>query len=115
MEIKTNFRSKLSVIVAVTFCLIVYQIYAVLAILTYGDSIQQSIFDSMKTDTSPLIVILRILFMFIFYSNACFLFLPTKESLITIFMEYKYRQVSKSLEQAVFKDLLEEKLIYKDV
>ena len=63
----------------------VYMILSALSIVYFGmENIQPSILDNLKTEKSPAITILYVIFLAIFFSNIPFVFFAGKNSLFGI-------------------------------
>ncbi len=86
---------------ALAFSFIVYVTFSFLAYYCYGESIQPSIFDNIKSESSIGSYITRLLFLVIFICNIPFLFLPAKECILVMIDEIQNRTVSMAIMKSI--------------
>lgn len=81
-----------SVFMALSFCFGSYLTLTLLASSIYGErNIKQSLFDNLKNDSGILSLIVRSMFLLIFFCNIPYLFFPGKLSLLNAIQEYRVR------------------------
>jgi hypothetical protein len=97
--------------IALAFCVIVYIIFSFLAYISYGDTIQSSIFENIKNENNIASFLIRVMFLIIFICNIVFVFFFAKECFLVLIEEIRYGSVSvtimRKLDQAKNGSLLE--------
>lgn len=79
-----------SVFMALCFCFGSYLTLTILAVSIYGENnIKQSLFDNLKNDSGILSLIVRSMFLVIFFCNIPYLFFAGKLSLLNVIQEYR--------------------------
>jgi amino acid permease len=96
-----------AVLIALTFCFLVYISLTVLAMNLYGTHIQQSIFDNMRSDKGVLTKGVRLLFLLIFCCNIPYLFYPAKLSILNALQEYRLKCFSRAIEKKILTGVAE--------
>lgn len=94
-----------SVFMALSFCFGSYLTLTILAVNIYGENnIKQSLFDNLKNDSGILSLIVRSMFLLIFFCNIPYLFFPGKLSLLNAIQEYREKCFSQALEIAILRN-----------
>jgi hypothetical protein len=97
MRIRTNRAALNAAGKAEIFSFSIYIIFSLLAFISYGYDIKPSIFTNINEDGGALSIIVRLLFLLLFYSSLSFLFMICKDTFLTLILEIKQREVSKAI------------------
>lgn len=89
MKHKTNQNGISSTLKAEFFAFFVYIVFSLLAYKCYGNNIKPSIFENIDTDGGVLNIIVRLIFIVLFFSSLGFLFMIGKETFLTLILEIK--------------------------
>ena len=88
---------------SMVFCFVSYFTLSVLAVRLYGSKTNVNLFENLNGDPGFSSVLVRVLFLIIFFCNIPFLFFPGKISLFNAIYEYKIEAFSKNLEIKISK------------
>lgn len=97
LKVKNNTNGIKSSIFALNFCFCSYITFSLFAYGAYGNNIQVSIFDNIKTDLSFLSIFASCTFIVIFPCNISFVFFICKESFCTMILELTKKEISSNL------------------
>lgn len=86
------------------FCFVSYFTLSILAVRLYGSNVNVNLFENLNTDPGFSSVLVRVLFLIIFFCNIPFLFFPGKISIINGIYEYRQEAFSKNLEIQIKKN-----------
>jgi hypothetical protein len=86
------------------FCFVSYLTLSILAVRLYGSNVNVNLFENLNSDPGFSSILVRVLFLIIFFCNIPFLFFPGKISVINAIYEYRIQAFSKNLEIQIAKN-----------
>ncbi len=97
LQNKTTGTMMNSIKISLSFCLVVYIIFSLLALKTYGDLIDPNIFKHIQEENNVQSAAIRVLFLLIFICHVPFVFFAGKDCLLAMIEEVRNRKLSKAL------------------
>jgi hypothetical protein len=98
MQEPTHKNIMKAVSLSMFFCFLSYLTLSILALRLYGSDVNVNLFENLNADPGLSSVLVRVLFLIIFFCNIPFLFFPGKISIINAIYEYRIAAFSKNLE-----------------